>query len=130
MIKPFIQSHPFGAGLATVSVLGRKFNPNSELGNFAPDSGYVRVAVELGWVGLIIYSALFGVTLFTGITNYYTIKDPELKAYLASLVAVVYCISVGNYPQQVVIQPPSSLLFYAMMAMIAKIKYLDTTPLK
>lgn len=130
MIKPFIQSHPFGAGLATVSVLGRKFNPNSELGNFAPDSGYVRVAVELGWVGLIIYSALFGVTLLTGITNYYTLKDPELKAYMASLVAVAYCISVGNYPQQVVIQPPTSLLFYAMMAMIAKIKYLDTTSLK
>lgn len=130
MIKPFIQSHPFGAGLGTTSVFGRRFNPNSELGDFAPDSGYVRVAVELGWIGLIIYSALFGVTLFTGINTYYTISDPELQAYLASLLAVVYCISVGNYAQQVIMLTPNSLLMFAMMAMIGKMKELDVTTLK
>lgn len=130
MIKPFIQSHPFGAGLATVSVFGRRFNPGSPLGDFAPDSGYVRVAVELGWIGLIIYCALFCTTLFTGINSYYFVKDPELQAYMASLLAVVYCIAVGNYPQQIIIQPPNSILLYAIMAMVFKIKYLDGSTLK
>ncbi len=129
-IKPIIQSHPFGTGLASVSVFGRRFNPNSELGNFAPDSGYVHVAVEVGWIGLIIYSALFGVTLVVGINNYYLINNPELKAYMASMVAVVFCLMIGNYPQEVVLPSPSSQLFCALMAMIAKIKDLDASTLK
>ncbi|RYD70707.1 MAG: O-antigen ligase domain-containing protein, partial [Sphingobacteriales bacterium] len=57
-IQPFIQSHPFGGGLGSVGMWGARFSPNSYLSSFQPDSGYVRVAVELGWVGLFIIICL------------------------------------------------------------------------
>ncbi len=48
-IKPFIQQHPIGGGLGSIGAWGRRL-PGSPLSQFAPDSGYVRVAVELGWL--------------------------------------------------------------------------------
>ncbi len=125
-IKPFIQSHPIGAGLGSVGVQGEKFNPNSPVAGFAPDSTYVRIAVELGWIGLLIYSLLIIVVLVIGIRNYYSIKSPEIKAYMAGLLAVIYCITIANYPQQAAIQLPSVLIFYALIASIVKLKELDS----
>jgi hypothetical protein len=51
-IQPYILSHPLGGGLGATGEWGKLFAPNSYLANFPPDSGYVRVAVELGWLGL------------------------------------------------------------------------------
>jgi O-antigen ligase len=124
-IKPFIQSHPFGAGLGSIGIWGQRFNPGSALAEFAPDSGYVRVAVELGWAGLLLYCIFFTVILSVGIRNYYRMRSPELKAYMAALVAVVFAIVIGNYPQQVLIQVPTVLIFYAIMAMIVRLRELD-----
>jgi putative inorganic carbon (hco3(-)) transporter len=124
-IKPFIQSHPFGAGLGSTGIWGTRFNPGSALAQFAPDSGYVRVAVELGWLGLAIYCVFFIVILIVGIRNYYRIRDPELKAYMAALVSIVFSIVIANYPQQALIQVPTILIFYAIMAMIVRLRELD-----
>jgi putative inorganic carbon (HCO3(-)) transporter len=124
-IKPYIHAHPFGAGLGSIGIWGQRFNPGSPLSSFAPDSGFVRVAVELGWVGLLLYCAFFAVILIVGIRNYYRMRSPELKAYMAALVAVVFSIVIGNYPQQVLIQVPNVLVFYAIMAMIVRLRELD-----
>ena len=126
-IKPFIQSHPFGAGLGSVGGWGDRFTPNSALAKFAPDSGYRRVAVELGWVGLMVYCIFFAVTLKVGVKNYYGMKDPLLKSYMAGLLAVVFSIVVANYTQEVLIQIPTILIFYIIMALIVKLKKLDET---
>ncbi|MCP6423416.1 hypothetical protein NL463_29335, partial [Klebsiella pneumoniae] len=57
-IQPYILSHPIGGGLGATGVWGVRFAPYSFLANFPPDSGYVRVAVELGWIGLGIFCTL------------------------------------------------------------------------
>jgi hypothetical protein len=44
---------------------------------------------------------------------------------MAALVAVVFSIVIGNYPQQVLIQVPNVLVFYAIMAMIVRLRELD-----
>ena len=54
-IKPYILSHPIGGGLGSVGVWGERFAPNSYLAKFPPDSGYVRVAVEMGYIGLLLF---------------------------------------------------------------------------
>jgi len=122
-IKPFIQSHPFGAGLGSIG--SARFTPDSPLAKFAPDSGYVRVAVELGWIGLIVYCLFFSVILITGIRNYYRMNNPLLKTYLAALLGVVFSIVIANYPQEALIQAPTILIFYIIMAFIIKLKKLD-----
>ncbi len=124
-IKPFIQSHPFGSGLGSIGIWGSRFTPNSPLAKFAPDSGYVRVAVELGWVGLIVYCSFFATILIVGIRNYYRMRNHLLKSYLAALVAVVFSLVIANYPQEALIQAPTILIFYIVMALIVKLKILD-----
>lgn len=117
-IQPYIQSHPIGGGLGSTGVWGQRFAPHSFLANFPPDSGYVRVAVEMGWVGLLLFCALMFTILYTGIRNYYRIKDPELKTYCLAMVLIVFALNIGNYPQEALVQFPSNVFFYLVVALI------------
>lgn len=117
-IQPYIQDHPFGAGLGAVSLTGKQMVKHSVLTGFAPDSGYVRVAVELGWVGLLLFCTLFFVVVTSGINSYIKIKDPELKNYCLAMTLIAFAIAVGSYPQEATVQFPTSIYFYLVVAII------------
>jgi O-antigen ligase len=124
-IKPYILSHPIGGGLGSVGVWGQRFAPNSYLANFPPDSGYVRVAVEMGYVGLLLYCIFNFVIMYKGLNYYYLIKDPELKSYCLAMLLIIFAFDIGNYPQQAFIQYPSNILFYLAMAILNVTMRLD-----
>lgn len=124
-IKPYILSHPIGGGLGSVGIWGQRFAPNSYLAHFPPDSGYVRVAVEMGWLGLLLFCAFNFVILQRGIKYYYLIKDPELKTYCMAMVLIIFALDIGNYPQQAFVQYPTNILFYLAMAIINVTMRLD-----
>jgi len=124
-IKPFILSHPIGGGLGSVGVWGRRFSPNSMLAKFPPDSGYVRVAVEMGWIGLILFCTLFFVVLKNGINFFFLIKDPRLKNYCMTMILVIFAFNIGNFPQQAIVQYPSNIIFYLSIAIIVACRRLD-----
>lgn len=124
-VQPFIQTHPFGGGLGGSGIWGVRFAPNSYLAQFPPDSGYLRVAMELGWVGLILICTLLFTSLYVGIRNFFTIRDPELKAYCLGMVLIVFALSIGNYPQEAFVQFPLSIYFYLTLAIITVTKLLD-----
>ena len=124
-IQPFIQTHPFGAGLGSCGEWGARFSPDSMLAGFAHDSAFVRVGVELGWVGLILYMIMLFVILRTGI--YYSLRaqNQRIKYLYLALTTTLFMITVGSYPQEVIAQMPNSILFYIMVAAIAKLKDFD-----
>jgi O-antigen ligase len=124
-IKPYILSHPIGGGLGSVGVWGRRFAPNSMLAKFPPDSGYVRVAVEMGWVGLILFCTLIFVVLYNGINFFYLIKNPDLKVYCLAMILIIFALNVGNFPQQALVQYPSNILFYLAIAIMVVCMRLD-----
>jgi hypothetical protein len=124
-IKPYVYSHPFGGGLGSVGEWGSRFSPNSFLGTFQPDSGYVRTTVELGWVGLLLFSFMVFTILKTGINNYYKIKDPQLKSYSLAVVLIVFIWNIGNFPQQAIVQYPSNVLFFLSVALMVVIYRID-----
>ncbi|HAR20037.1 MAG TPA: hypothetical protein DCR46_05200 [Cytophagales bacterium] len=117
-IKPFIQQHPIGAGLGSVGGWGKRFSPQSELASFPPDSGFVKIAVELGWIGLALYCVLLFAVLKTGIKNYYVMQNPLLKNLQAGILCVLFCLIVANYVQEAITMYPTSLIFYAGMAFV------------
>lgn len=117
-IQPYIQTHPFGGGLGATGVWGAKFAPHSFLAQIPPDSGYLRVAVELGWVGLLIFCSLLFIILRQGIINYYAIEDPELKSYCLAMTLIVFALNVGNYPQEALVQFPINIYFYFFISLI------------
>ncbi len=124
-IKPFIHSHPLGGGLGSTGVWGERFSPNSMLAKFPPDSGYVRIAVEAGWVGLMIYLGLLFVSLKTGIKSYFRLKDPKVKVYLLSMLTVLFALVVANFPQEAISQYPTNLVFFMILAIINNAKKLE-----
>lgn len=124
-VQPYIQSHPIGGGLGASGIWGVRFAPNSYLAQFPPDSGYVRVAMELGWIGLILICTLIFTALYVGVRNFFTIRDPELKSYCLAMVLMVFALSIGNYPQEAIVQFPLSIYFYLMLAIITVTKLLD-----
>jgi putative inorganic carbon (hco3(-)) transporter len=124
-IKPYVYSHPFGGGLGATGEWGARFSPNSYLGTFQPDSGYVRTTVELGWVGLLLFSLMVFVILKTGINNYFKIIDPQLKSYSLAVVLIVFIWNIGNFPQQAIVQYPSNVLFFLAVALMVAIYRID-----
>ncbi len=124
-IQPYILSHPLGGGLGATGEWGKRFAPYSYLANFPPDSGYVRIAVELGWIGLFLFCLLVFTVLKTGINNYFIIKDPELRSYCLAAVLIVFALNVGNYPQEAIVQYPSNVYFYLVIAIIGVTLRLD-----
>lgn len=130
-IQPFIWTHPIGGGLGATGVWGKRFAPNSYLANFPPDSGYVRVAVELGWIGLFLICTLMFVILRTGIKNYFLIQNPELKSYCLAATTIVFALNIGNYPQEAIVQFPTNILFVLAAALITvtlRLDHLNTKP--
>lgn len=124
-IQPYILTHPIGGGLGATGIWGQRFAPQSYLANFPPDSGYVRVAVELGWVGLFLFCLLMFFILKEGINNYFLIKNPELKTYCLAMLLVVFAYNIGNYPQEALVQFPSNIYFYLAAAIIYITRILD-----
>ncbi|MFC5283308.1 O-antigen ligase family protein [Pedobacter alpinus] len=124
-VQPFIQTHPFGGGLGGSGIWGYRFAPNSFLAQFPPDSGYVRVAMELGWVGLLIICGIMFTSLYVGIKNFFEIRDPELKSYCLAMVLIVFALTIANYPQEAIVQYPMSIYFYMILAIITVSKVLD-----
>ena len=118
-IQPYILSHPIGGGLGATGVWGVRFAPQSFLASFPPDSGYVRVAVELGYIGLFLICSMMFIILKTGINNYFKIKNPELKAYCLAATAIVFVLNIGNFPQEAIVQFPTNILFYFAAALIS-----------
>lgn len=124
-IKPYIITHPFGGGLGATGVWGQRFSPDSYLASFPPDSGYVRVAVELGWIGLFLFCTLMFIMLRTAIHNYYSIENKELKSYCLAMILIIFALNVGNYPQEALVQFPASIYFYLVAALAGVTMQLD-----
>ncbi len=117
-IQPYILTHPLGGGLGATGEWGKRFAPGSYLADFPPDSGYIRVAVEEGPIGLLIFCTFMFVILKTGINNYYLIENEELKTYCLAMTLIVFAYNLANFPQEALVQFPSNILFYLEVALI------------
>ena len=125
LIQPFIQRHPIGGGLGSTGASGVRFSDGTFLSRFPPDSGYVRAAVELGWIGLALLCTLTFFAIKTGIDNYFRIIDPELKNYCLAMTLILFAIAVGNFPQEGILQFPLNVYFYLVIALINVTMRLD-----
>lgn len=124
-IQPYIQSHPLGGGLGSVGEWGKKFSPWTALANFPPDSGYVRIATELGWAGLLLFCSLLFIIFKEGIKDFVRLKDPRLKNYSLAMMTVLFSLVIANFPQEAIGQYPVSILFFVSIAIVSKCRSFD-----
>lgn len=128
-IQPYIYSHPIGGGINTCIPEGLIYSPGHYLASFPSDSGYLKIAVEQGWVGLALALIFYYLILRTGIKGFYRARGPEIRMWYIALLSFVFCLYIGQFSQIVIGQYPTIFLYYgAMVIFIKLIKYEQPSP--
>lgn len=127
IIQPYIHTHPLGGGLSTTGDNGVRFAPNHYLAGFPPDSGYLQITLETGWVGLIITIILYGTIMITGINNFFKIKDKQGQNLLAAFIAAFFALTIAFYTQVSITQLPINFICYACYVLMYKFPALYST---
>jgi hypothetical protein len=127
-MQPYILDHPIGGGLLTTGDSGLKYYPNHELSGFPSDSGFLKSALEIGWIGLTIQLLLYFVALAYGISCFYNCTNPEMKILLAAYISAFFAVSLANF-SQVATKLPIGPLLFCIFALFTRVKIL-TFPAK
>jgi putative inorganic carbon (hco3(-)) transporter len=124
-IQPFIQSHPLGGGLGSCGMWGERFNPDSELSKFPHDSSFVRMGVELGWIGLILYALLHFFVLRAGLYYFIRCRDPLIKSIYAGITTWTFMLAVACYAQEAILQLPMNVIYNVFLGILVTLKNFD-----
>jgi putative inorganic carbon (HCO3(-)) transporter len=124
-IQPYIHAHPIGGGPMTTGTNGLKYNPNHYLAGFPSDSGFLRSALEYGWIGFGFVLLLFFVTLQQGVHAYFREKAPLARAFLLAAVVALFGNIVSQYSQVAIGPSPQIFLYYTLVAIIVNISKLE-----
>ncbi len=123
-VQPYIQKHAMGAGMGTTGAIGQLHAPYTMLAEFPAASGFVRIALEMGWVGLGLFLGLIGSVLWIGVRRYFresiTASRPLYQAFLTLLLMLV----LANYLEPVLLRFPTNMLFILGMAGLLKLREL------
>jgi putative inorganic carbon (hco3(-)) transporter len=53
------------------------------------------------------------------------VKDPSIKTLYLGFTITVFLLAIASYPQEAITLLPTSVVFYIMLAMIARLKDFD-----
>jgi len=125
-VQPYIWRHPIGGGIYTSGNLGILYNPGHYLSFTPPDSGYMQILMDQGYIGLLLTLIAYFVIMKTGIRYFYKVKDPTLKTlYVANLV-FIFALMAGQISQMAIPMYPSVFYLYMAFALLLKMHYFDT----
>lgn len=124
-IQPYIHDHPIGGGLATSGIQGLQYNPNHTLAGFPPDSGYLKTAIETGWIGLLLQCTMYFIIIRVGVHGYYKSKNKTLKKYYLATVICIFGFVLSQYSQVSIGQTPECFLFYSLLGVLVRLKTLS-----
>ena len=120
ILADYLASRPFGGGIGHAGVKAQRFLPNAFLSQVPTDSWYVLIWAELGIVGLTFH--LFILFFVVGTASYkvmFNIRDPVTKLKMSALISGMVGIILASYGNAVLGGMPTSLLFYASMAIVS-----------
>jgi hypothetical protein len=126
-IQPLIHSHPIGYGIHTVGGGGVKYAPGHFLAGFPPDSGYLKKAIETGWIGLAIVCMLYFVIMRTAIRAYFRSRYKRHKMILAGTTAALFSFFVAEFPQEAIGQTTDIVVYYPLIAIALSLRYIEAS---
>lgn len=119
-IRPYMLSHPFGGGLATTNNIGLTMNPGHFLAGFQTDSGYLQLALEIGWLGLALICIMFYVILRKGVWCFFQSKDAEMKMVYAGGICAIFTYYVGMFTQNTLGHIEDMVFYYPVIAIFLR----------
>lgn len=126
-IQPYIYRNPIGGGLATSGIAGLDYNPGHTLAGFPPDSGFVKTAIETGWIGFFLQCLLYFLILQSGVRAYYRARNKYLRIAVLAAVVCVFTFVIAQYGQEAIGQVPGCFLFYSCLAIFVRARQFETT---
>ena len=128
-IQPYIYDHPIGGGLGTTGLISVEYNPNHPLAGFPTDSSLLRIALEYGWVGLLLQCLIYFIILQQGISAYFRSNNRQNKTLILASTMGLFGYIVAQYSQVAIGPIPGAFLFFALVAIIIRLRQMDqSTP--
>ena len=118
ILRERLKTQPFGTGVGTIGMWGTTFNRHIPTATIAPDSLFVKVWVQYGIIGFVMW---FGMMLFIigkCAAIVWTTRDPVLQNKLMALTAVSFGALVCSYGNEVMNQVPTMIIVYVSWALI------------
>lgn len=128
LIADYLENHPWGTGLgeAVPRVLQSDSGEIIQEDTIPPDSFYVKIWMQTGIVGLILYLSIYIlVFLRCCYIVMFRIKDQILRHTLAALLCGIFGIWVNGYVGEGMGQPPTNFVIIASLAFILNGVYID-----
>jgi len=125
-IQPFLQSHPMGGGIYTSGFEGDIYNKGHYLSKFQPDSGFMKILAEQGYVGLFLTMTFYFIFMRRGIQGIFESRNPEIKAYYMAITAWLFSLLSGQYSQIAISNYPEILFYFPSLVILYKLKDYDT----
>jgi hypothetical protein len=124
-IQPYIYAHPLGGGPMTSATEGLIYNPGHPLAGFPPDSGFLKLAIETGWMGFGITMISYLLFLCQGIHYYFKARDKEIRTYTLAFGAGIVVYILAQYTQVAIGQFPGIYFFYPAASLLIRLMQLD-----
>jgi O-antigen ligase/polysaccharide polymerase Wzy-like membrane protein len=124
-VQPYLYEHPMGGGIFTCIPEGTKYNTGHYLEKFPPDSGYMKVFAEQGWIGLGILLICYYLFLRTGIKNYFQVQNPVLKNHGIALIIMLFTLMVGQYSQIAMGIDPQTFYYLGTLVIFIRMPIFD-----
>ena len=126
-IQPYIYKHPIGGGISTAGIEGQFYIPGHILASVSPDSGYMKIAMEQGWIGLALALIFYYLVLRTGIKHFYRCRAPEIRMWYIAVISMLLSLMVGQFSQIVIGQYPTILFYYPAIVILIKLSKYEQT---
>ncbi len=130
---PVIAENPFGFGPATSGRQGwvllewAGVDPSlvESLAGVPADNYYFRIALENGWVGLLLFMVLLAVVISHGLRVFYSAKDPLVRWTAASLVAAYVAMAVASVSNNYFSHVQLKLFFWFSIGVLANLPKIE-----
>jgi cell division protein FtsW (lipid II flippase) len=129
---PEIAKRPFGYGINTsgggaARVAGQQSMRDSVVG-VPTDNYFFKVALEMGWVGLILFTWLHVLAIIETYKVYRRTRDPYLKAIALGLFGVLFCLFTGGFSNDLHSQKPLAEFFWIALGLVMLIGQRQAQP--
>ena len=121
----YIPASLSAGGLARRARTERLSIRGHELAGFPTDSGYLRKALETGWIGLLLVIALYYSIIRAGIRGYFQCTNERVRLIYAGATACMFSIDVAEFAQDSIGQITDMVVYYPMIAIILRLKDFD-----
>ena len=125
LLKEYMASRPFGAGLGVIGYNGHKYNSDKFPSTIEPDSFWVKIWVMYGVVGLILWFGMYMYLFGKCFGIIWNIKDDRLRFKLIALASSSFGIFFCSYGNEIINTIPSLLIVAVSLVFIYRGPYLD-----